>query len=172
MCAVNVAEGATTRLTKAEQAYVSALFNELHHKIYRVAYRHLNDIRIAAIEDVVQETFKRACENLASLTSYDSPEAWLVMTAHHVASDEAKFFRRLTDFDDDMSPSLPESESSVDHVLPASLSQQDRALLLRYYVRRESSDEIAAALGENGPTIRKRLSRLRQKLKAHMLSPP
>ena len=70
--------GPRHELTLAERAYLEALFKESYRKLYSVAYRHLAGVCMDSVEDVIQETFLRACTNFHKMIQFDSPEAWLV----------------------------------------------------------------------------------------------
>ena len=152
------------KLSPAERAYIDALFEESYDTLYRVAYRHLSKIGRDSIDDVIQETFRRACEHFHSLAAYDSAEAWLVNVCHYVAVDEAKRLCRAGELDEN-AHAAPPREGGLDEILPAAWSAADRDLLDRYYARRETAAEIAQDLGETPAAIRQRLSRLRKKLR-------
>lgn len=151
-------------LSLAEQAYIKALFDEHYDKLYRVAYRHLGRLCVDCIDDVIQETFKRACENFRSLASYDSAEAWLVNVCHHVAVDEVKYLCRMKELAMEIQSS-PSGSLGIDELLPPSLSEDNRDLLVRYYVYKYSANEIAADLKQKPAAIRQKLSRVRKELK-------
>lgn len=151
-------------LSSAERAYIEALFDEYYDKLYRVAYRHLGRLCADCIDDVIQETFKRACENFRSLVSYDSAEAWLVSVCHHVAIDEVKYLCKIEELV--IETSISHSDNlGIDELLPASLSASNRDLLIRYYVYRNSANEIAVDLGQTPAAIRQKLSRIRKELR-------
>lgn len=151
-------------LSLAEQAYIEALFDEYYDKLYRVAYRHLGRLCVDCIDDVIQETFKRACENFRSLAAYDSAEAWLVNVCHHVAVDEVKYLCRVKELVTEIQPS-PSDSQGIDEVLPSSLSKDNRDLLVRYYVYKYNANEIASDLKQTPAAIRQKLSRIRKELR-------
>lgn len=151
-------------LSLAERAYIEALFDEYYDKLYRVAHRHLGRLCVGCIDDVIQETFKRACENFHSLASYDSAEAWLVNVCHHVAVDEVKYLCKVKEFVMEIQPS-PSDSLGIDELLPSSFSEDNRDLLVRYYVYKYSANEIAADLKQKPATIRQKLSRIRKELR-------
>lgn len=154
----------TKKLSPAEKAYIDKLFDMSYDKLYRVAYRHLSKIGKDSIDDVIQETFRRACENFQSMASYDSAEAWVVNVCHYVAVDEVKRLCRIEELKEESHPAASQ-DKGLDEILPNTLSASDRDLLDRYYVRRETANEIAHDLGEAPATIRQRLSRLRKELR-------
>ena len=155
----------TEKLTKAERAYVGVLFTQSYKKLYRVAFQHLHSLCADSIEDVIQETFRRACENYQTMSPYDSPEAWLVMTCRNVALDEVKRCCRITELNEETVDSDPSDQIGLDYILPADISPRDRDMLERYYVQGDTLQEIAIDVGEKPATIRKRICRLREQLK-------
>lgn len=151
-------------LSLAEQAYIKALFDEHYDKLYRVAYRHLGRLCVDCIDDVIQETFKRACENFRSLASYDSAEAWLVNVCHHVAVDEVKYLCRVKELVTETQTATSDN-LGIDELLPSTLSEDNRDLLTRYYVYKYNANEIASDLGQTPAAIRQKLSRIRKELR-------
>lgn len=154
------------QLTDSEQKHINNLFSVHYKKLYYVAYRHLSEVCVDSIDDVVQEVFKRACENYRKLISYNSQEAWLVQTCHNVALDEVKFHLRQQNIDDYQKLLTEPNDISIgiDLVLPRHISTGKRDLLIRYYLHGETTDEIALALKIKPATVRKRLSRIRNEL--------
>lgn len=144
---------------------MQVLFNENYDKIYRVAYNHLHDIGRSSIEDVIQETFRRACENFRGLSDYDLPSAWLVQTAHHVALDEVKRYRRMTGLGEESLPDEQQHDPGLNHILPGGIAETDREILSRYYANHDTSAEIASDLDMTPTAVRQRLCRLRSYLK-------
>ena len=120
-------------LSLAEQAYIKELFDEHYDKLYRVAYRHLGRLCVDCIDDVIQETFKRACENFRSLASYDSAEAWLVNVCHHVAVDEVKYLCRVKELVTE-TQTVTSDNLGIDELLPSTLSEDNKDLWLSLLV--------------------------------------
>ena len=158
--------GPRHELTPAERAYLEALFKESYRKLYSVAYRHLAGVCMYSVEDVIQETFLRACTNFYKMIQFDSPEAWLVAVCHNVAVDEAKRCMRLREFVDSTDHTngcaVPDS---LDEILPHDTLPEERDLLVRYYVHHDSTEEIARDLKLKPAAVRQRLVRAREKLK-------
>lgn len=155
------------QLTDIEQQHIASLFQKHYKKLYYVAYRHLSGVCVDGIDDVIQEVFKRACDNYVKLCSYDSQEAWLVQTCHNVALDEANHYLRQQNIDDfqKVATQRDSIDIGIDSVLPISISTDKRELLIRYYINGETTNEIAFAWNEKPATIRKRLSRVRSELR-------
>lgn len=151
-------------LSLAEQAYIKELFDEHYDKLYRVAYRHLGRLCVDCIDDVIQETFKRACENFRSLASYDSAEAWLVNVCHHVAVDEVKYLCRVKELVTE-TQTVTSDNLGIDELLPSTLSEDNKDLLTRYYVYKYNANEIASDLCQTPAAIRQKLSRIRKELR-------
>lgn len=156
---------AAESLTKAERAYILVLFDECYDKLYRVAYRHLSDICKDSIEDVIQETFRRACENFKKMSAYDSAEAWLVGTCHHIALDEVERCAHILELReaDHKLDDIP--VETLEQILPLGLSDEDRQMLTLYYVAGYKTKEIAEIMDLTPAATRKRLSRLKELLK-------
>ena len=152
------------RLTHAQQAYFEVLIKENYQKLYRVAYHHLRDICVDSVEEVVQETFYRACKNFNKMINYESPEAWLIGTCHHVALDMARYYMRQAELTDHLLAAETEP-NTLDYLLPNGTDPVDRLIANKIYVDRDTAEEVAYDLGKKPAAIRQRISRLRRQLK-------
>ena len=156
-------------LTAAERAYLDALFQEAYPKLYKAAARHLHNICLDSVEDVIQETFLRACRQFHEMVRCDAPEAWLVSVCHHAAVDEVRRYNRISElYESSGQCEIDTASDSIDEILPPGISPRDREILVRHYVYKDTSDEIGKDLAIKPSTVRQRLARLRKKIKKEL----
>ena len=130
-------------LTAAERAYLDALFQEAYPKLYKAAARHLHNICLDSVEDVIQETFLRACRQFHEMVRCDAPEAWLVSVCHHAAVDEVRRYNRISElYESSGQCEIDTASDSIDEILPPGISPRDHEILVRHYVYKDTSDEI------------------------------
>ena len=154
------------QLTAAERAYLDALFKEVYPKLHRVASRHLSKVCPDSVEDVIQETFLKACRQFHDMIQRDAPEAWLVSVCHNAAVDEVRRYKRICElFEHSAKYEIDSAASAIEEILPPGTSKTDREILFRHYVYKETSEEIGRTLGMKASNVRQRLARLREKIK-------
>jgi RNA polymerase sigma-70 factor (sigma-E family) len=121
-------------------------------EVVRVAFLVTGDRQEAF--DVAQETFARAYERWAQVSTMDNPVGWLMRVATNLSlSHRRRAVRRV--------PALPAPESTPDaHGDPAVLAalasltpSQRAAVVLRFYLD-QSIEETARTLGKRPGTIR------------------
>ncbi|MHC4876983.1 MAG: RNA polymerase sigma factor [Planctomycetota bacterium] len=150
------------------------------HDVRRAVTRHLG--HIPDVDDVAQDVFVQAWQNLSSYQSTGSLRAWLLGIARHRALD---FLRRETvrrrrrdllfDFAEaDLLAAGVETQSEdaegdqVMRRLQTCLEQlepRQQSLIARFYFEDESAESIAAELGRRPGTIRMMLLRIRTALR-------
>jgi len=146
--------------------------------IYAFAYVKLRNFHDA--EDVTQEVFVRAYQNLNTLRRYDSFLAWL----YSVTSDLCRKWNRSqarrpdSEFIEDQSPTVREGISTNSyrqdtvyeslHEALNSLPETYQQVLSLYYLGGMNSREIARFVGTSPTAVRMRLSRARAQLKEEM----
>ena len=137
--------------------------------------RHRLIPRFDAVEDIVQEVFLSALDNLANFRGESSLHSWLLGIARHKVEDHYR--RRIQqpeplDSLDVESIDRPPEEAIDDHrieekirsiltILPETYSL---VLLWRYWEKR-SAREIAAAIGRSEKAVERLLSRARAQFK-------
>ncbi|MET8043251.1 sigma-70 family RNA polymerase sigma factor [Micromonospora sp. NPDC005215] len=121
-------------------------------------------------QEAVQEAFTRAVAAPGRLARLDNPEAWLRRVAVNVARSRHRRRRVLDGLLRRIGPPPEVADRSPEHLaLLAALRElpqgQRHALALHYLVDLPV-DEVAATLGVSTGTVKSRLSRGRQALKA------
>lgn len=117
-------------------------------------------------EDIVQETFTRACRHPRALDpERGSPRPWLFTVARHVAVDAHRArAARPTEVGDGPLALLPAPDDDIDRALDSwliaealhSLSEKHREVLLLTFYRQRSVAEAAVALGVPEGTVKSR----------------
>jgi RNA polymerase sigma-70 factor (ECF subfamily) len=117
-------------------------------------------------EDIVQETFARACRHPEALDpERGSPRPWLFTVARHVAVDAHRArAARPVEVGDAPLALLPAGEDDIERALDTwlvaealhGLSEKHREVLLLTFYRQRSVAEAAAALGVPEGTVKSR----------------
>lgn len=147
--------------------------------IYALVYAKLRNFHDA--EDVAQETFIRAFENLHKLRRWESLASWLYRIASNVCKQWIKVNSRRPDqhFLEDSDPDAI-SELSINshrhdstfkliHEAIDSLPEIHRQVLSLHYLGGMTSIEIAKFSGISPAAVRKRLTRARSQLREEIL---
>lgn len=140
---------------------------------------------VAASEDIAQEAFLRAWQQLAQLQNQASFLPWLRQITRNLARDwlRANRHRPLTGeaaelaigMAADPDPSPPERLQRAEEEIAAgelisALPEDGRETLLLYYREGQSSQQVALLLGLSDAAVRKRLSRARACVREQMLA--
>lgn len=140
---------------------------------------------VAASEDIAQEAFLRAWQQLARLHNPASFLPWLRQITRNLARDwlRAQRHRPLSGqaaevaigMAADPDPTPAERWQRVEEELAAeelicALPEESRETLLLYYREGQSSQQVARLLGLSDAAVRKRLSRARAAVRAQMLA--
>jgi RNA polymerase sigma factor (sigma-70 family) len=139
---------------------------------------------VAASEDIAQEAFLRAWQQLSRLHHHASFLPWLRQITRNLARDwlRAQRHRPLSGeaaevaigmaADPGLSPAEQlqrgEEEIAAEELISA-LPAESRETLLLYYREGQSSQQVAQLLGLSDAAVRKRLSRARAAVRAQML---
>jgi len=172
-------EEVVERVCNGERALYELLMRRHNQRIYRAARAIVRDP--AEAEDVMQDAYVRAYENLSSFAGRATFATWLTKIAVHEALARVRRRGRLVDAEDFM-PTLasdapdPEQRAS-DRELGAALEDaidtlpdQFRAVFVLRDVEGLSTAETAECLGINEETAKTRLHRARTILRARLLS--
>ena len=139
---------------------------------------------VHASEDIAQEAFIKAWQQLNQLHSHASFLPWLRQITRNLARDwlRANRGRPLSgeaaeiaiNMAADPSPSAPEHLQRVEEELAAeeiisALPEDSRETLLLYYREGQSSQQVADLLGLSDAAVRKRLSRARATVREEMM---
>lgn len=139
---------------------------------------------VPASEDVAQEAFLTAWQQLRRLRSPDSFLPWLRQITRNLARDHLRAQRRSRAPEGDVEVLLaqvadphPEpaehaaerEQQAVAAAVIDSLPEDSREVLLLYYREGQSSRQVAALLGLQDAAVRKRLSRARERVREELL---
>lgn len=139
---------------------------------------------VPASEDVAQEAFLSAWQNLRRLKNPDSFLPWLRQITRNLARDHLRARARLREPGGDVEALLaqvadphPEpSERAADHqeqdiaaAVIDSLPPESREVLLLYYREGQNSRQVAGLLGLQDAAVRKRLQRARERVRSELL---
>ncbi len=159
-----------------EQAF-RALVERTSRLIYRLALRYVGSA--AEAQDVVQDTYIKAWQNLSTLRDRGAVVGWLCRVCRNVATDRLRASRRRPAVEPgaaDLSPRLDRVASSAPDpeerlaraeagaamaALLGELREKHRVVLLLHEVDGMTSEEIAVALGCPIGTVESRLHRAR-----------
>jgi RNA polymerase sigma factor (sigma-70 family) len=126
-------------------------------------------------DDLVQDTMERGWKKLSSWQRGSDMRAWLFGIMHNLHIDQVRRPQISTEVLDDDTP-LPLLRATQTDGLEmrdlqsalATLPAEQREILLLVALEEMSYEEVAATLGLPIGTVMSRLSRARQKLRAHM----
>jgi RNA polymerase sigma-70 factor (ECF subfamily) len=166
------------RAAKGDEAAFRALVEEYDKRVFAVVGRTLGADRAHRVEDVCQECFLRVFKALPKF-DVDGPaklSTWILTIATRLCFDELRRTKRLRDhgeLDDDIAaPALTEAVAleralarRVERAL-ASLPDDLRATFVLRVNGELSVAEAAAVLGVDEGTVKSRLNRAREKLRA------
>jgi RNA polymerase sigma-70 factor, ECF subfamily len=146
------------------------LYGQYYATMVWLAYSILLDRHLA--EDVAQQTFVKACENIASLRQTDRFGAWLSRICRNTAIQEDRQRRRLAAYQRQQTDS---PESTEDDSLPqairaaiATLPPMYREIVVLHYYDQQSYERIESMLGITGHCVRGRLFRARKRIEAYL----
>lgn len=139
---------------------------------------------VPASEDVAQEAFLSAWQNLRRLKNPDSFLPWLRQITRNLARDHLRAQGRRREPAGDVErllaqvadphpePAERAAEAEQQAVAAAvidSLPEESREVLLLYYREGQSSRQVAGLLGLQDAAVRKRLSRARERVREELL---
>lgn len=177
--------GAAAQKITAEE--FDALVRRHQRRVHRFLLMMLRDPEEA--DNLTQECFLRAYQNLSSFRGESSLETWLMRIAANLARDHARnrkasFWKRLLGFGDEEEDGLAVEvacgSASPEQVLLAredvravwdvanQLSQQQRAVFLLRFVEEMELNEIACALGLQVGSVKTHLFRAVQTVRREL----
>jgi RNA polymerase sigma-70 factor (ECF subfamily) len=164
-----------------------AIVRRHQRRVHRFLLMLLRDAEEA--DNLTQECFLRAYQNLGSFRGESSLESWLLRIATNLARDQGRsrkvsFWKRLLGLDGDQSTGgaelLPSGQASPERVLLArenvravwevtnELSQQQRAVFLLRFVEEMELHEIASAMGLQVGSVKTHLFRAVQTVRSKL----
>lgn len=167
-------------LVRASLAGERRAFEELviryQHAVYLVALGYLHNTEDA--QDLAQDTFLRAFQDLAQLTTPDKFGAWVRSIARHGGLNALRTRRRTATTYKELEkepssllvPQSPESpEEVLDRDLLAGLPEDTAQVVVLHYLEGLPVPAIARQLGCSPQSIKQRLYRARQHLQQEVL---
>ena len=168
-----------------DEAAFASLVSKYQRQVHAYAFRKTGDFHIA--EDITQETFIEAYQNLEKLRDSAKFSAWLFGIANHLCiawfrkhRSTSKLLREnhiiKTDTDTysryvalENERDIVEAQRELAQKLLSKLKESDRQVITLHYFEEMTSAEISNYLGVSQNTIKSRLRRAKQKLRQHDL---
>lgn len=150
-------------------------FREFYRDTYRKLLGYVS--RMEEInespEDMVQDIYCLAFRKWDSLKQHPKPTGWLYITANHIAQNRQ---RRKENRDVSLEQIMDDSDEKAgvfaayeavewELVSDKLLSEQDRKIFEKYYLKNYGTTEISEELGISEENVRMRLSRIRKKMR-------
>lgn len=150
-------------LSKADQVYAKELIREFDGTIRRVVRSHLGDDLSSEFEDIVQSIYETICIQLDDFKKCGSQEALVVTIATRKVWHMQRDWKPTEELTEDIL--AIESDRGLGNILPASISDTDRAILIAAYENRDTMEELSTDWGCPSAKLRQRLKRARDRLK-------
>ncbi len=166
------------RVLDGDDTAFTVLVKKYHKPVHALVWRKIGDFHIA--EEITQDTFLKAYQELATLKKPQSFASWLYVIAANNCSTWLRKRRLSTEpFEDarlqeatysgyvvaENERTEAEAQREVVKKLLAKLQESDRTVITLHYFGEMSSAEIGAFLGVSANTVRSRLRRAQQRLK-------
>lgn len=144
--------------------WIHKLYQDCAADLFRIARYRLQDGQLA--QDIVQEVFLLLLERKKELKHHPNKKGWLIKAMDyrilHALDKQGREFPLL-----DVHQS-PERGNSLDELLPAQLTPEERQLLKLFYEDSLSYQELSDLLGIPPATCGTRLHRARIKCKRYL----
>lgn len=147
------------------QSDFEALVRREENRVYRTALAILGNVQDA--EDQTQETFLKYLERKPVFESEEHERAWMLTVTRNGSISRLRLkSRQNLPLEVDIPVPGPEEREEIEEIFR--LPPQDREVIHLHYYEGYSTDEIARITGSKPATVRSRLSRAREKLRALM----
>lgn len=156
---------------------VERLIEQYGQEVYKIAYFYMKETQLA--EDVFQEVFYKVIKNYHKFNHQSSEKTWLIRITINTCKDmlRTSWIKRVTTFGV-LQDSENEYEKPYDiekketnkelYELIQQLPQKYKEIVLLFYYKDLTYEEISEILQIPEGTVRSRLSRAREKLKKMM----
>ena len=166
------------RILDGDDTAFTELVKKYQKPVHALVWRKIGDFHIA--EEITQDTFLKAYQELATLKKPQSFASWLYVIAANNCSTWLRKKRLSTEplvearlqeatysgyVVAENERTEAEAQREVVKKLLAKLQESDRTVITLYYFGEMSSSEIGAFLGVSANTVRSRLRRAQQRLK-------
>ena len=156
---------------------VERLIEQYGQEVYKIAYFYMKETQLA--EDVFQEVFYKVIKNYHKFNHQSSEKTWLIRITINTCKDmlRTSWIKRVTTFgvwqDSENEYEKPydieKKETNKElYELIQRLPQKYKEILLLFYYKDLTYEEISEILQVPEGTVRSRLSRAREKLKKMM----
>lgn len=149
------------------------IFVPFHQKLYRIAYRFLEDTDLAS--DMVQEVYSKLWTQKAKLAAIQNKEAYAVTVLRNLCLDQLKKTKNLVSLEQQVHnkaveeiPDWSEETTVIRKILNTLPEQQRTAFWLKHW-EEYSNEEIEEQLGISAVNLRVCLSRARKTIKEQFL---
>ena len=169
------------RILAGDDTAFASLVKKYQKQVHALAWRKTGDFHIA--EEITQDTFLKAYQNLSTLKNPNQFSGWLyVITANQCYAWLRKRRIETESFEDtdvdviegtaysryiaaEQAKVSIETQREVVKKLLSTLKESDRTVLTLYYFGEMTCEEISRFLGVSTSAIKSRLSRARRRLK-------
>jgi RNA polymerase sigma-70 factor, ECF subfamily len=164
---------------KGDSAAFRRLYDHYAPFVWRIVYRTAGSDKDLA-EEVVQETFINIHRSIGKFSHGSSPGTWIyriaLNTAHSHLSKRARLQKATVDYNDELHGSGfvadgYDGQELVEKIL-ATLSPEDRFLLVAREIDGMSFEEIAQVTGKSSEALRIRMFRLKDRIAGDRESKP
>ena len=176
------------RVLSGDEEAFSALVRKYQKSVHALAWRKVRDFHIA--EEIAQDTFLQAYKNLATLRNPNQFAGWLYVIANRlclkwlqkkkppvqllentsvVEIEESSYNRYVSE---QRETEAAEHRHEIVEALLEKLPESERTVVTLYYLGEMTAKEIGNFLGVSVNTIKSRLRRARERLRAeeHLIS--
>ena len=176
------------RVLSGDEEAFSALVRKYQKSVHALAWRKVRDFHIA--EEIAQDTFLQAYKNLATLRNPNQFAGWLYVIANRlclkwlqkkkppvqllentsvVEIEESSYNRYVSE---QRETEAAERRHEIVEALLEKLPESERTVVTLYYLGEMTAKEIGNFLGVSVNTIKSRLRRARERLRAeeHLIS--
>lgn len=153
-------------MTQADKKWVKELYMEFFPKLYRIAKRRLGDEDEA--QNAVQDTFADLIKKLEIVKGHPNPEGWLVNALKNCIARELNSQKKRSEHEITLpepyehAGSDPGYVPSLRDILPLELTPREKDLLVWYFEKGLSYQEISRRLGIPVLTCRTQMHRAKR----------
>ena len=173
------------RVLDGDEAAFTIFIKKYQKQVHALAWRKIGDYHIA--EEIAQDTFLKAYENLHSLRNSKNVDGWLYVITHRICFDwirnNKSRFQTIQSIDDMSMEEIEKAyyrqheaetseRESAEHrrkiveKLLAKLPESERTVIELFYLCEMNYQDISKFLGVSKNTIKSRLQRARTRLKS------
>lgn len=176
---ISISEVVTLRkeglYTMTNEEFIDSILDEYYATVYQFAYRICSDYTLA--DDIAQETFSIAWEKVEELRKHENIKGWLYQTARFRMLQMVEgtlHYLELGEVADWLSDGKDEENLWILRVdmyrkITRYITAEELSLILQHYEEGYNYQELAEKYQIREWAMRKRFSRIREKLKAALI---